>query len=92
MAVLLTDGQQTRKGDFIEPSVAIMPLKRIGVQIYAVGIGKEAKRFELELIADTKEGVYMLPDFNNLANHDFIAKFTFGCNAGMISIIFLLEK
>lgn len=92
MAVLLTDGQQTRSGDFIEPSIAIMPLKRIGVQIYAVGIGKGAKRFELDLIADTKENVYMLSNFDNLANHDFISKFSFGCDAGMIFIIFLLEK
>ena len=83
VVVLLTDGQQTRSGNFIEPSVAILPLKKIGVKVFAVGIGRGADRSELESIADS---VQMLPDFNKLNDHNFIAKYTYGCNAGMTKI------
>ena len=86
MAVLLTDGEQTRSGDFIEPSIAVVPLKSIGVKIFAVGIGKAVKRFELEAIADTRSNVYMLSDFKRLQDLEFIVKFAFGCSRGMISI------
>lgn len=79
IAVLLTDGEQTRGGDFIEPSIAAKPLKNIGVDIYAVGIGRGAKRSELEEIVLKKENVHMLANFNKLLDYSFIEKFVFGC-------------
>ena len=82
--MLLTDGQQTRGGDYIEPAIAALLLKKIGVRVYAVGIGRGAKRSELEVIADSKDNVYMLSNFLRLRNRDFISKFAFGCHSGTL--------
>ena len=54
------------------------------MRVFAVGIGRGAKRSELEAIADSKDNVYMLSNFIRLRNRDFINKFAFGCHSGML--------
>ena len=92
MAILLTDGQQTRSGDFIEPKVAAQPLRSTGIRLVAVGIGKGAQRSELEAIAVVKENVHMLKNFRKLLSHEFVSKFIFGCRKGKAKIFCFVQQ
>ena len=86
VAFLLTDGQQTRRGDFIEPYIAAIPLKEIGIKLIAIGIGSGARRGELETITGDAKAVYMVRNYKRLLDEEMIGKFNYACRPGMISI------
>ena len=77
---LVTDGKQTRKYNFIEPRVASMPLKKAGVNIKAIGIGRSVDRKELETITGNTEAVYLIRYFNQLVDKKFFETFDFNCD------------
>eukprot|EP00794_Sanderia_malayensis_P005408 gene5408-6084_t len=76
---LLTDGKQTKGGDYIEPSIAALPLHQIGIQINAIGIGSGPDRKELEEITRNKDSVFLVPNFNALVNLKFLEHFDYAC-------------
>ena len=82
VAFLLTDGEQTRYSGYIEPFIAALPLKDIGVKLFAIGIGLGAKRGELETITGSKESVYMIRNYKKLLDKDMLARFTYSCSPG----------
>ena len=78
--ILLTDGMQTRRYSFIEPSVVAKPLFNEGVLLKAIGIGPHANRQELEAITGTSKTVYMIRTFDQLYKEDFLKNFNFNCD------------
>ncbi|XP_065072057.1 LOW QUALITY PROTEIN: uncharacterized protein LOC135696557 [Rhopilema esculentum] len=82
--ILLTDGRQTRRYSFIEPSVVAKPLLNEGVLLKAIGIGPHANRQELEAITGTSKTVYMIRSFDQLYKEDFLKSFNFNCDPKMV--------
>ena len=89
---LVTDGKQTRKYNFIEPRVASMPLKKAGVNIKAIGIGRSVDRKELETITGNAKTVYLIRYFNQLVDKKFFETFDFNCDPRKYWLIFSNHK
>lgn len=66
IAVILTDGKQTKTPDSIPLNQAVKPLQRDGVHLIAVGIGKSASRDELRLLTDNDQDVMLVSSFQDL--------------------------
>ena len=66
--IILTDGRQSQDPDTVALQDAILPLKELGVKIYAVAIGSEVDLDELHQMTDSKEEVFPVSDFADLAN------------------------
>ena len=65
--MVFTDGKQTKtKGPFTELNIASAGLKKRGVAIYAMGIGKNVERDELEDIASANKNVFIAKSFKAL--------------------------
>ena len=66
----------------MEPFIAALPLKDIGVKLFAIGIGLGAKRDELETITGSKNNVYMIRNYKKLLDKDMLARFSYSCSPG----------
>lgn len=66
--IVLTDGRQSQDFDTVPLSVAVRPLRQLGVKIYAVAIGDEVDLGELNQITDSRDDVISVSDFDDLAN------------------------
>ena len=66
VAVVVTDGRQTPSPDAIAAQQAIIPLRQLGVKVFAVGIGVEADPVELGYIVERPDDVFMIADFDKL--------------------------
>lgn len=66
--IILTDGRQSQDPDTVALQDAVLPLKQLGVKIYAVAIGSEVDLNELHQMTDSKEEVFPVSDFDDLAN------------------------
>jgi uncharacterized protein YegL len=66
MVVILTDGVQTKDPDAIPLGKAVLPLRRAGVQVIAVGIGSHVDRNELRQMVERSSDVYTVTDFDDL--------------------------
>ena len=84
VAVVLTDGRQTPALDAIPVQQAIIPLRKLGVKMFAVGIGFEADPIELGYIVERPEDVVMIDDFSKLEDitKDISKKICEGANVG----------
>ena len=78
--ILLTDGKQTRRYNYIEPSIPAKSLLNSGVLIKAVGIGPYADREELKTITGSEKEVFMADRFTSLFEEAFFQRFSFSCN------------
>ena len=67
LAIVLTDGRQTRDPDTKNLTMASAPLKRDGIHIVAAGVG-DADWGELRLMTDSHEDVFFAEDFGKLAS------------------------
>ena len=63
---MITDGNQTKTGQYTRLSVASQEIKNKGVTVYAVGVGRTADIAELEEIASDPEYVHTSPSFKDL--------------------------
>ena len=88
MLILLTDGKQTRKYNYIEPSIPAKSLINSGVFIKAIGIGPYADRQELQTITGSRKDVFMTRYFISLFEDEFFQQFSFNCDKG--KCVFLL--
>ena len=68
IAVVLTDGKQTVTSDAQSLDLASAPLRKEGVYIFAMGIGKEVDRKELRLMTETDADVLVADSFDDLRN------------------------
>ena len=65
--VLLTDGRQSPAPDRTDLKEAAAPLLSTGVRIFAVGIGNDVDKRELQLIVEKPEDVIVAESFDELA-------------------------
>ena len=65
--IVLTDGQQTPAQDAVKLDVAAAELRKLGVQIFAGGVGKGINEQELRLMTERDQDVFLAADFNDLA-------------------------
>ena len=66
VAVLLTDGHQTRTFDSIPLRYAVEPLRRKGVKIYSVGISDDVRYGELRSLTSSDQDVFLVRTFGRL--------------------------
>ncbi|KAK2561274.1 Collagen alpha-6(VI) chain [Acropora cervicornis] len=66
LAVVITDGRQTKTGPYTKLSVASQGIKNKGVIVYAVGVGSGVYKAELEEIASTPDKVFISSTFEDL--------------------------
>ena len=70
IAIVLTDGKQEDPNavndPIIELDIASEPLRKKGVEVWAVGIGKEVDESELRLMVKSKKNLILPNDFNEL--------------------------
>ena len=65
--IVLTDGKQTPAEDAVALDVAADELRKIGVQVFAGGVGKGIDEKELRLMTVKDEELFLAADFNDLA-------------------------
>ena len=63
---MITDGNQTKTGQYTPLTVASRGIKRKGVTVYAVGVGRAVGMAELLEIASAPEYVFTSPSFKGL--------------------------
>lgn len=64
---MITDGQQTTdSGPYEHLDVASEKLKERGVEIYALGIGKDFEQAELKLMVSRQNNIFVAPSFDIL--------------------------
>ncbi|XP_022806051.1 uncharacterized protein LOC111343164 [Stylophora pistillata] len=66
---VLTDGAQTtngKKGPYVPLDIASKPLKDKGIEVWSIGVGKNAQRVELETIASDPGKVLTVKSFKEL--------------------------
>ena len=84
----MTDGRQTRGVDAPDAKplhLASYPLKRSGVQLYSLGIGKDYDIGELLDIASDDASVYRASDVNQL--NDIVASISEHACKGTLSVM-----
>ena len=67
VVVLLTDGRQSKAPDGLDLQKAAAPLLSAGVRIFAVGIGSDVDKKELQLVVDKSDDVIVVPSYDGLA-------------------------
>lgn len=63
---MITDGRQTKTGNYTRLSVASQGIKNKGVIVYTVGVGSGVYKAELEEIASTPDKVFISSTFEDL--------------------------
>lgn len=66
IALLITDGKQTRAADAKDLKEASAPLQKAGVRVLAVGIGSGIDLDELRLVTEADENVFVAKNFPDL--------------------------
>ena len=66
MAIVITDGKQTKDGVFTSLLEASEGIKNKGVTVYAIGVGNGVDRNELEEIASSPDNVLTSSSFREL--------------------------
>ena len=82
LLILITPSRQSKSDSNTDLRVASKPLKRAGVHMKAIGIGRRVLRDELETIVGNAEGVYLVRNFKGLAERKFLENFDFRCSIG----------
>ena len=67
VAVLMTEGHQTRTFDAIPLRYAVEPLRRKRVDVFAVGIGSDARYDELRSLTNSDQKVLLVRTFEGLS-------------------------
>lgn len=67
VAVLLTEGHQTKTFDSIPLKYAVEPLRRKRVDVFAVGIGSNVRYDELRSVTNSDQNVLLVKSFQGLA-------------------------
>lgn len=81
MLILLTDGTQTGRGS-IDPSIPAEALRRAGVYLVVIGIGKKIDVDELKRMAGDSGKYHTAASFDELISGDFIKSVSSGTCPG----------
>ena len=68
IAFVLTDGEQTRTGNELSLEVVSDRLKKKGVRIISIGIGKRVDKSQLTVIASSEKDVVIAESFDGLVS------------------------
>lgn len=71
--IFLTDGSQTHEDDAEHPGDVAEELRRSGVHVLIIGIGRGTNRTELQHLAGDEKRVFFAPSFKELIQTDFIS-------------------
>lgn len=83
--IILTDGSQTQDAGAEDPGDVAEELRRAGINILTVGIGKGINTTELAHIAGGAENVYSAATFDELIGREFLDKVNeAGCKEGLL--------
>ena len=63
---MVTDGEMTKDREYKELSVVATDLKNKGVEVIAVGVGRDPSREELRVIASTIGNVFTVDSFDDM--------------------------
>lgn len=74
IAFVLTDGRQTPDPDAVPLDLASEKLRRAGVHVIAVGIGRNVDKTELQLLTEKDKDVYITASFEELLSK--VGRFT----------------
>ncbi|XP_048579839.1 uncharacterized protein LOC5504566 isoform X2 [Nematostella vectensis] len=66
LMVILTDGVQTPDPDAVPLDQAVIPLRKKGVKLFAVGVGPYVKPSELRLLVESEADLFYAKDFDDL--------------------------
>lgn len=66
IAILMTDGRQTRTRDQLSLTEVAGNLRKKGVTLYVIGVGRGVARSELESLVEKRSYVIQQPDFRKL--------------------------
>ena len=66
IAMVLTDGEQTKVPDAMDLRSASAPLRAVGVRVLAFGVAKKVNERELRLMVERDEDVIHVESFNEL--------------------------
>ena len=82
--IVLTDGSQTQDAGAEDPGDVAEELRKSGIRVLAVGIGKGVNTTELAGIAGDAKNVYSAATFDELISREFLETVNqAGCAAGM---------
>ena len=81
---LLTDGTQTKDADAVDPSKLAEELRRDGIKLIVIGIGKGVNKEELKKIAGgLQSSLFLASDFEQLRSSAFVQDVAKqGCDKG----------
>lgn len=84
LLIVLTDGSQTQDAGAEDPGDVAEELRKAGIRVIAVGIGKGVNTTELAHIAGGKTNVFSAASFDELVSHEFLGQVNkAGCDEGM---------
>lgn len=95
--ILITDGSQSSQPDAVSLSVISDEIRKLGVNLFVIGIGNTVRVRELNLIAENPEKVYLASHFNELQSNPLVKRVSEDiCKASMLPVsllvLFLLYK
>ena len=76
LIILLTDGSQTKHDDAVNPGDIAKELRKSGIKLIVIGIGKKANITEMLHIAGHASNVYEVSNFDQLTSSKFIEQIT----------------
>ena len=91
---MITDGNQTKTGQYTSLPVASQGIKNKGVTVYAVGVGKAVAMSELLEIASAPEYVITSPSFKDLQKittemrRQFCGGIDFFCHIELLFLVY----
>lgn len=71
--ILLTDGSQTKDADAVDPALIAEQIRKSGVKMVVIGIGRSINGSELLNIAKEKSSLFLAKDFDELRSPTFTA-------------------
>ena len=72
LLVLLTDGSQTKDADAEDPVIIAEEIRRSGIRVLVIGIGKGVDKAELSQIAGGENNAYNAETFAELVGNSFV--------------------
>ena len=83
LLVVLTDGSQTKDADYEDPGDIADGLRKRGINVISVGVGKDTDLTELSHIGGGALNAYTVDSFDQLIGQDFVNKMKEkSCRAG----------
>ena len=72
LIIVLTDGSQTKDADAVDPGDIAEELRKSGIKLIIIGIGKNVNNTEMLHMAGRASNVYQASNFDQLTSSKFI--------------------